>query len=58
MGEELAQATNAYPWLGNPFHIVLDAYNNYGEFATHEWSNYPYTYNWENTDNDMFELRE
>ena len=58
MGEELTEATDAYPWLGNPFHIVLDAYNNYGEFATHEWSNYPYTYNWENTDNDMFELRE
>ena len=58
MGEELTEARPTFPWLGNPFHIVLDAYNDYGEFATHEWSNYPYTYNWDNTDNDMFELRE
>lgn len=58
MGEKLEQATNAYPWLGNPYYITLDAYNNYGELSTHEHTNYPYTCNWENTDNDFFEMRE
>ena len=58
MGEVLEEATGAYPWLGNPFYITLDAYNNYGEVATHGMSNYPSTYNWENNDNDFFEMRE
>ena len=58
MGETLTEATNAYPWLGNPYYITLDAWNNYGELSTHEFTNYPYTHNWENTDNDFFEMRE
>ena len=58
MGETLSEATRAYPWLGNPYYITLDAYNNYGELSTHEFTNYPYTNNWENTDNDFFEMRE
>lgn len=58
MGEVLEEATNAYPWLGNPYYITLDAYHNYGELSTHEWTNYPYTHQWENKDNDFFEMRE
>jgi hypothetical protein len=58
MGEVLTEATNDYPWLGNPYYITLDAWNNYGELSTHEWTNYPYTHNWKNTDNDFFEMRE
>ena len=58
MGEVLTEATNDYPWLGNPYYITLDAWNNYGELSTHEYTNYPYTHNWENVDNDIFELRE
>ena len=58
MGEPLDAATSAYPWLGNPYYITLDAWNNYGELATHEYTNYPYTHNWENTDKDFFEMRE
>jgi hypothetical protein len=44
MGEILEEATGAYPWLGNPYYITLDAYNNYGELTTHEHTNYPYTH--------------
>ena len=58
MGEPLKEAINKYPWLGNPFYITLDAYNDYGELSTHEFTNYPYTYNWENIDKDFFEMRE
>lgn len=58
MGEPLTEATKSNPWLGNPYYITLDAWNNYGELSTHEWTNYPYTHNWENTDNDFFEMRE
>jgi hypothetical protein len=58
MGEKLTEAIGNYPWLGNPYYITLDAWNNYGELSTHEWSNYPYTHNWKNVDNDFFEMRE
>lgn len=58
MGELLEEATNDYPWLGNPYYITLDAYNNYGELSTYEHTNYPYTHQWENKDNDFFEMRE
>lgn len=57
MGEKLDPA-EYYGFLANPYHIVLDAYNNYGSIATHEWDNSPYTAIWENTDNDFFEGRE
>lgn len=47
-------------WVGdygfaNPFTVVLDAYNNYCSIWNYHDSNYPFTWQFENTDNPIWE---
>ena len=56
MGEEVATA-KASP-IGNPYTIILDAYNDYAEIYSKYHGNNSYQVQFENVDNDFFVGRE
>ena len=55
-GEKVNDATISP--IGNPYTIIIDAFNNYYSFYSEATSNTPVSQQIENTDNDFFEGRE